>query len=315
MTTSAHLPGAGERLGPARTVEVADRVFAYLQPDGSWWINNTGFVVGSDGVLAVDASSTERRTRSFLEAIRSVTSEKVRVLVNTHHHGDHTNGNCLFDDALIVGHTKCREQMLRQSIGGLEQIFGPVEWGDLEVSAPTLTFDEARASRRRRRASRAPLRRRSRAHHRRRRGLATGIGRAVRRRSHLRRRHALCPHGVRRRLARGARADPGLRCEHDRPGPRRDLRPRSHRHGGGLSRLRAEPGAEGFAAGLSPLEAAREADLGPYAELRDSERIVGNLHRAYQEIEGLALGSPIDVLNAFADMIAFNGGGPLRCLA
>ena len=35
-------------LGPPETLEVSDGVFAYIQPDGSWWINNTGFLVGRD---------------------------------------------------------------------------------------------------------------------------------------------------------------------------------------------------------------------------------------------------------------------------
>ena len=68
-------------------------------------------------------------------------------------------------------------------------------------------------------------------------------------------------------------------------------------------------------AGLSPLDAAREIDLGPYAHLHDRERIVGNLHRALHELGGAAEGAPVDVLAAFADMLAYNGGGPLRCLA
>jgi cyclase len=73
--------------------------------------------------------------------------------------------------------------------------------------------------------------------------------------------------------------------------------------------------ADAHAAGASPLEAARQADLGPYADLLDAERIVGNLHRAYAELDGGAPGEPIDVVAAFADMVAYNGGRPLRCLA
>ena len=60
---------------------------------GTWMINNTGFIVARDGVSAIDACSTERRTRGFLTAIRSVTRAPVRTLVNTHtHHPDHTAG-------------------------------------------------------------------------------------------------------------------------------------------------------------------------------------------------------------------------------
>jgi cyclase len=52
--------------GTPRVREVSDRVFAYIQPDGTWFINNTGFLVGADGVTSVDACSTERRTRAYL---------------------------------------------------------------------------------------------------------------------------------------------------------------------------------------------------------------------------------------------------------
>jgi len=71
----------------------------------------------------------------------------------------------------------------------------------------------------------------------------------------------------------------------------------------------------GRQAGLSPLETARETDLGEYAELLDPERIVGNLHRAYAELDGLTPGEPIDVVTAVLEMIDYNGGRPLTCLA
>ena len=44
---------------PPKIVEIADRVFAYVQPDGSWWINNTGFVVGDKVVVSIDTCATE----------------------------------------------------------------------------------------------------------------------------------------------------------------------------------------------------------------------------------------------------------------
>ncbi len=68
-------------------------------------------------------------------------------------------------------------------------------------------------------------------------------------------------------------------------------------------------------AGLSPLDTARELDLGEYAELLDAERIVGNLHRAYSELEGAPRGTPIDAAAALTDMVTYNGGRPLSCLA
>jgi cyclase len=71
----------------------------------------------------------------------------------------------------------------------------------------------------------------------------------------------------------------------------------------------------GHDAGLSPLETALETDLGEYAELLDAERIVGNLHRAFAELDGAERGARIDVPAAFADMVTYNGGQPLTCHA
>src|SRR5579871_540018 len=92
--------------------EVSAGVFAYVQPDGTWWINNTGFITGSRGVTSIDTCSTERRTRAYLDAIRRFSDRPVRTLVNTHHHGDHTYGNCLLPAATVIGHELTREEVL-----------------------------------------------------------------------------------------------------------------------------------------------------------------------------------------------------------
>jgi cyclase len=68
-------------------------------------------------------------------------------------------------------------------------------------------------------------------------------------------------------------------------------------------------------AGLSPLQAARDTDLGRFADWPDAERIVGNLHRACAEMDGTPRGGPIDIAAALSDMVAYNGGTPLTCLA
>ena len=128
--------------GPPRCEEVSDGIHAYIQPDGTWWINNTGFVVGLQGVTAIDACSTERRTRAFLDTIASVSDRPVRTLVNTHHHGDHTFGNALFGNAAIVAHERTRSEAIA---------FGPArelpywqnpEWGDLPLDPPFITFTD-----------------------------------------------------------------------------------------------------------------------------------------------------------------------------
>ena len=82
-----------------------------------------------------------------------------------------------------------------------------------------------------------------------------------------------------------------------------------------LARTKESPGREGRAAGLTPLEAARATDLGEFKDLLDSERIVGNLHRAYLELDGAERGAPVDLAATLGDMVAYNGGQPLSCHA
>ena len=93
-------------------------------------------------MVSVDACSTERRTRAYLDAIRAVTPLPVRTLVNTHHHGDHTFGNFLFPGATIVGHEATRKGVLDWGKPFDEPIWTKVDWGAVEIEPPFLTYTE-----------------------------------------------------------------------------------------------------------------------------------------------------------------------------
>jgi len=129
-------------LPPPSVEEVSDGIFAYIQLDGSWGLNNSGFLVGSDGVTVVDTCFTERRSRMFHDAIRRQTDLPLRTLVNTHHHGDHTHGNYVFlPAATIVGHELCRQEVIATGHGATG-LFPGVEWGEVRIAPPFLTFEE-----------------------------------------------------------------------------------------------------------------------------------------------------------------------------
>jgi cyclase len=312
---TSHSSHEADHLPPPETVEVGDGLFAYVQPDGSWWINNTGFLTGADGVVAIDTCSTERRTRAFLDAVGAVSPQPVRTLVNTHHHGDHTNGNCLLPEATVIGHHRCREGVQMTGIGGLEPVFGEVEWGDLVPMPPFVTFEE--------RLDVHVDDLRVELHHIGTPAHTTGdVVAWVPDRSVL---YAgdLVFNGGTPFVVMGSVAGSLEAVERVRAFGAESIVPG---HGGvcghealdtvaGYLRFVQELAADAKPAGATPLEAARQAELGPYAELLDSERIVGNLHRAYAELDGATPGDPIDLLTAFADMITYNGGQPLRCLA
>ncbi len=130
--------------GPAADYRGLGRrgVYAYVQPDGTWWINNTGFLVGPQGVISIDACSTERRTRAYQAAIAKVTPAPVRTLLNTHHHGDHTFGNALFPTATIVAHERARAEAIAFGPAREFPFWENPDWGQLPLEPPFLTFTE-----------------------------------------------------------------------------------------------------------------------------------------------------------------------------
>jgi cyclase len=304
-----------DQLGPPRTIEVSDGLFAYVQPDGSWWINNTGFLVGAKGVVSIDACATERRTRAYIDAITAVTPLPVRTLVNTHNHGDHTHGNGFFPTATIVGHHGVREEMRRTPIPRGSPFWTPIDFGDIEIEPPFLTFsdgvdiyvDELRCE----------VRHVGMPAHTTNDSIVWIPDRSVLYAGDL-----LFNGGTPFVIAGSvsgllAVLDDlrSLGAETIVPGHGEICGPEVIDSVADYLRYVQRVAADAKAAGLTPLEAARQADLGPYAELLDAERIAGNLHRAYAELDGSPLGAPIDLLAALTDMVAYNGGQPLRCLA
>jgi cyclase len=302
-------------VGPPRIEEVADRVYAYIQPDGSWFLNNTGFLTGRKGVLSIDTTSTERRTRAYLEAISTLSTQPVRTLINTHHHGDHTHGNCLLPTATIIGHPRCREEILRTPFPPPGGIWSAVEWGELEPEPPFVTFDEHLTVwvddlKVELHAAPTP------AH------TTNDIVAWIPERSVLFTGDLVFVGGT-PFVPMGSVSGSLDALNWLRSFNAATLVPG---HGPVSTssalddietylRFVQQTATRGRQAGLAPLELARQTDLGRFAELTDNERIVGNLYRAYAELDGAEPGAPIDTRAALQDMVAYNGGQPLHCLA
>lgn len=302
-------------VGEPQVQEVSDGIFAYIQPDGTWWINNTGFLVGRKGVVSVDACSTAARTRAYRETIGRLTGLPVRTLVNTHHHGDHTHGNYLFPEATLVGHERTRAEILATGGPPAPGIWTGVDWGIAEVEPPFLTYtdeiavyvDDLRC-------------------------VARHVGSAAHTTNDsvlwVPERKVLfsgdlifnggTPFVLMGSVAGSVSVLEQLKsygAEVIVPGHGPVCGPDAFDDVLGYLRNVLDVAADAVAAGLSPLEAPRQADLSRWAHLTDPERIVGNLHRAYADLAGGPLGKPIDTAAALADMVTFNGGQPLTCHA
>jgi cyclase len=287
MSSSGH---DHPELGPAELVEVGDGVFAYIQPDGSWYINNTGFVVGRSSVISIDACSTERRTRAYLDRIASVTPAPVTMLVNTHHHGDHTYGNSLFSGATIIGHENCRAALIAAGPPGDTGIWEPVDWGAVSyVGQAAHTTNDSLVWLPEQEVLFCG-------------DLLFNGGTPFLLMGSVRGAIDVLTNVVARIPARTIVPGHGAPCDYRLTGTVV-----------GYLEFVLATAEKGIEAGLSPLELARQADLGEYAAWLDSERIVGNLHRAYADLG--AAKTDVDVVSALRDMVTYNHGRPLSCFA
>jgi cyclase len=303
--------------GPPYVQEVSPGIYAYVQPDGTWWINNTGFLAGPQGVISIDSCSTQRRTRAYQQAIESVTAAPVRAVVNTHHHGDHTFGNCMFPAAAIIAQERTRTEAIAFGPPRDLPFWDGPDWGDLSLDPPFVTFTDEIA-------------------------LHAGDLRAqvryvgmpahttndsivwIPERSVLFCGDLIFNGGTPFLLMGSVQGAIEVLENVVRPLGATTVVP-GHGpvfHDAGpldatLDYLRfvLDVARRSLDAGLSPLAAARDTDLGRFAGWADAERIVGNLHRACAELTGTPRGAAIDIVAALADMVAYNDGAPLTCLA
>jgi cyclase len=301
-------------LPPPRLQEVSEGIYAYVQLHGQWGLNNAGVFRGRDALTLVDTCFTVRRAQAFLDTVRTLTDLPMRTLVNTHHHGDHTYGNFLVSTATIVGHELTRQEMLATGLS-TQRLFGEgVDWGDISIAPPFVTFtdrltlyvDELRID-------------------------AIFVGPAHTTNDvvyHVPERRLLfsgdlvfnggTPFVLMGSVAGSLAAYHRLRAldvDTVVPGHGPVCGPDAFDRMTEYLRFVQRVALNAWGLGLAPLDAARAVDLGSYRDWHDPERLVGNLHRAYSELRGEPLGVRMDWPAVVAEMVAYNRGEPLRCLA
>ncbi|WP_405981445.1 MBL fold metallo-hydrolase [Streptomyces sp. NBC_00158] len=295
-------------------VQPAAGVYAYVQPDGGWCLNNAGWISDGGRTLLVDTAATERRALALRDALAASGAPLPRTVVNTHHHGDHTYGNAVFaPGAVIVGHDNARAEQLAAG-HQLELIWPATDFGAIEITAPDLTYGDR---------------------------LTLHVGDTEVRVIHPGTAHTTGDSVVwlpRQRvvftgdlvfaggtpfLAMGSLAGSlralellrSLGAETVVPGHGPLTDASAYDATERYLRYVAELAEEGREKGLTPLEVARGADLGEFAAWRESERLVANLHRAYAELAGEPEGAPLDIMAVLRDMTVMNGGTPILCHA
>ena len=99
-----------------------------------------GTIIGPQWAVLIDTlmPSETPRIRNFIESQLMV---PVKYIINTHHHADHSWGNCIFPNATIIGHQQTRDLMLEKSTSALAEAGQENSiFRDICISPPQVTF-------------------------------------------------------------------------------------------------------------------------------------------------------------------------------
>ncbi len=100
---------------------------------------NIGVSVGDDGILIVDDQYAPVADK-IRAALKGIADKKLRFILNTHWHGDHTGGNVVFGpEAPIIAHDNVRKRMATEQ---KSEFFKRTTPASPKEALPVITFDK-----------------------------------------------------------------------------------------------------------------------------------------------------------------------------
>ena len=106
-----------------------------------------GAVVSPEGAVLIDTLAFPAETLEIKDFFENRLGTRVRYLINTHYHADHTNGNCFFPAAKVIGHRLCRERLDTQGRHGLARAKAQTpELAQVEIVLPETLLTEGMLS-------------------------------------------------------------------------------------------------------------------------------------------------------------------------
>ncbi len=102
-----------------------------------------GAILTKDGVILIDTLYFPEETKAIKEFLEERQGLKIRYVINTHYHADHSQGTYLFPEAQIVSHALCRQLLDSVGRAGLAEAQAQMpELEEVEIILPELVFKE-----------------------------------------------------------------------------------------------------------------------------------------------------------------------------
>ncbi len=94
--------------------QISDGIFAAISSDPGFSVANAGIVDFGDFTLVWDSMASDFAAKDLCRAAEELTGKPVSILVNSHHHMDHSRGNQAFTGSQIISSITTRDLMLER---------------------------------------------------------------------------------------------------------------------------------------------------------------------------------------------------------
>ena len=125
-----------------RRERVSDDIYVFTS--GLYAQVTASAVVTREGIVVIDTLPFGVETQEMIDYLNSLGMGPIKYLVNTHWHGDHTNGNYLFDESVeLVCHKRCQQALQEfghEHLAEAKETTPLLE--DVELRIPNVVFEE-----------------------------------------------------------------------------------------------------------------------------------------------------------------------------
>lgn len=102
-----------------------------------------GAILTKEGVILIDTLYYPEESKAIKEFLEQRLGHRIRYVINTHYHADHTQGTYLFPGARIVSHALCKTFLNTHGREGLREAkLQKAELGEVRVILPDFIFEE-----------------------------------------------------------------------------------------------------------------------------------------------------------------------------